>query len=437
MEDRKNKTGLKALLIGGLIFVLLLPTFMIDNLVFERKQRQDEALHEVSSKWAEKQTITGPIVTIPYLEYFKDKDGIVGQSRKFIHILPDQLKINGEIIPEKRYRGIYEIVVYSSKIAIEGNFKDILNQINNIDKANILFSQATISIGISDLRGLKEQVNLNWNKQMLSFNPGVESNDIMDSGISSTLNLNSSDTSISTFEFSFTLNLKGSQSLYFTPVGKESYVKLASNWKTPSFDGAFLPDFRSISDSGFNATWKVLNLNRNYPQSWLNQSYQVANSTFGINLYLPIDGYTKTDRSIKYAILFIGLTFLIFFFLETLSSKPIHPLQYILIGFALCLFYVLLLSISEHISYNWAYLIASFMTIGLITWYSRSILKESKLSLLVAGNLVILYGFIFVIIQLEDLSLLIGSLGLFLILVLVMYFSKKIDWTGLSKNLKD
>ena len=209
---------------------------------------------------------------------------------------------------------------------------------------------------------------------------------------------------------------------------------MTSNWNTPSFDGAFLPDKRDINTSGFNASWKILHLNRNYPQSWLNNSFSVNNSAFGINLLLPIDNYTKTDRSIKYAILFIALTFLIFFFLELLNNKSVHPLQYILIGFALCLFYVLLLSISEHINYTLSYIIASVMTIGLITWYSLSILHDKKLSFLVGGNLVLLYSFIFTIIQLEDFSLLMGSIGLFLILALVMYFSKKINWKELTDN---
>jgi inner membrane protein len=322
--------------------------------------------------------------------------------------------------------------VYGSKLRFSGSFSALAQGDPSVQKQNMLFDEAFVSVGISDLRGLEDQIAIKWNNDESSFNPGVESFDIIKSGINAPIRINPSDTGDVKYNFSFNLSLKGSQYIYFTPVGKETKVNLASEWTTPSFDGAFLPDTRNIDAKGFSAFWKVLHLNRNYPQRWISDKYTVESSSFGINLIVPIDHYTKTDRSIKYAILFIALTFLIFFFLELINNKAVHFIQYTLIGFALCIFYVLLLSISEHLPYNLAYWIASFMTIGLIAWYTRSILKDKKLSALVAGNLLLLYGFIFTIIQLEDYALLIGSLGLFLILAVVMYFSKKIDWAGLS-----
>ena len=433
-EQRKPNIGIKGLIVAGLTLALLIPTFLINNLVRERETRQGEAFKEISSKWAETQTIAGPLVSVPYIEYFKDTSGTVKKFRKFIHILPDQLNIDGNISPEKRSRGIFETVVYKSSLTFKGSFSNLLHATAEIPRENILFDQAFISVGITDLRGIEENVQLKWNGAPYLFNSGVETTDILEIGINSPVKINTSDTGNDVVDFSFNLNLNGSQFLYFTPVGKETNVNINSNWKTPSFSGSFLPDKRTITESGFKANWKVLHLNRNYPQTWLNSAYSVNSSSFGINLILPIDNYTKADRSIKYAILIIGLTFLIFFFLELINNKSVHPLQYILIGFALCIFYILLLSISEHLNYNISYLIASIMTIGLIAWYSISILKDKKLAALIAGNLIILYGFIFCLIQLEDFALLMGSIGLFIILALVMFFSKKIDWAGFSNR---
>jgi len=430
----RNRITVKALIVVALILLLLIPAFMIDNLVSERMQRQEDAFAEVSQKWAGTQTISGPIISIPYKEFYKDTTGTLRELRKYIHVLPDVLKIDGTVIPEKRYRGIFEMVVYGSTLKLEGSFSNLLNQNYNVKKENIVFDEAFISVGISDLRGLEDQVVLSWENKKYSFNSGIESNDVLDKAIHADFKLNEKDSINGDYNFLIQLNLKGSSSLNFTPIGKETLINLKSKWTTPSFDGAFLPDKRTIDASGFAAYWKVLHLNRSYPQFWLNDKYSLGGSEFGINLLLPIDSYTKTDRSIKYAILFIALTFLIFFFLELLNNKSVHPLQYILIGFALCIFYILLLSFSEHIPYNWAYLIASLMTISLITWYALSILKERKLALLVGANLVLLYGFIFTIIQIEDYALLMGSLGLFLILTAVMYFSKRISWAGLSEK---
>ena len=432
-EQPKANISIKALIISGMIILLLVPTLMIRILVKERQDRQKEAIKEISAKWADAQTITGPIISIPYLEYSKDANENVIKTKKYLHILPDQLTIDGIINPEKRYRGIFETMVYRSSLNFNGYFSNLLVKDTSIPIENILYDQAFISVGITDLRGISENLILNWDNKPITFNSGIETNDILKSGINSSVKINKTDTINKVHYFSFKLDIKGSQNIYFTPIGKETLVNMSSSFDSPSFSGAFLPDTREISKKGFSANWKVLHLNRNYPQSWLNKTYSVDNSSFGLDLILPLNNYSKTDRSIKYAILFIALTFLIFFFLELLNNKSIHPLQYALIGFALCVFYILLLSISEHINYNFAYLIASIMTIGLIWWYSRSILGEKRLSSLIGVNLIILYGFIFTIIQLQDFALLLGSLGLFTILAIVMYYSRKINWINLAK----
>jgi inner membrane protein len=296
-----------------------------------------------------------------------------------------------------------------------------------VPRENILFDEAFVTVGLSDLRGLDDQVILKWNNETTPFNPGVETNDITKSGISTRVKLNS-ETGNDAYNFSFDIALKGSQTFYISPVGKQTDVKFHSKWVDPSFEGAFLPDDRQVDKNGFNAIWKVQDVNRPFPQRWLGPHQKLSEAAFGVNLLLPVDGYMQTHRAIKYAILFVGLSFLIFFFLELKINIMIHPLQYILIGLALCLFYLLLLSISEHLGYNTAYAIASVMTIGLIGFYSDSVLKQRRFSALVTGTLVILYGFIFTIIQLQDYSLLMGSVGLFFTLAAAMYFSRNINW---------
>jgi inner membrane protein len=195
-----------------------------------------------------------------------------------------------------------------------------------------------------------------------------------------------------------------------------------------------LPEKRVVNESGFNSEWKILHLNRNFPQQW-NADISLKSATFGVDLITPNDSYQKSDRSIKYAILIIALTFMAFFFIEILNQKKVHPFQYILIGLALCIFYTLLISISEFVSFNAAYWIATTMTMILVFLYSRSIFQNFKLASIVSSVMLILYGFIFTIIQLEDSALLIGSVGLFSILAVVMYISRRIDWysIGLKK----
>ena len=435
MNSLKNNIYFK---IGTIVLIgllLLIPTSMIKNLINERESTQIEAIREVSSKWGEEQTLTGPFITIPYTRYVKEfskKDSVYKTVavRAYAHVLPSKLDIKGDITPERRYRGIYEIVVYNSKINISGQFGSLSLSELDIPKKDIKFDKAQFGVGIDDLRGIEEQVELNWNESLCSFNPGVMTKNVVKEGINASIEVDDSDSSV--YNFSFTLDLKGSQLLYFTPVGKITDINIASTWSNPSFNGSFLPDTRNVSDSGFTANWNVLHLNRNYPQIWKGSSHSIRNSSFGIDLLLPVDNYQKSYRSIKYAILFIVFTFLVFFFIEILNKVYIHPIQYILVGIALVVFYTLLLSLSEHMIYNLAFIVSAISTLVLIAGYVKAILKSNQLTFLISGILLILYTFIFVIIQLQDFALLIGSIGIFIILGLVMYFSRKIDWYNLK-----
>ena len=428
-ENQKNRivnsVTLKLIVVGILILLLLIPTGMIKRLISERETRRDETVSEVTSKWGNSQTLCGPILTIPYLTYQTTNDGV----RSIYHqanFLPEKLTINGILIPEIRKRGLYKVIAYNSKLNISGSFIPIeFNEWKTIEK-DIKWDEAFISFGINDLRGINKDILINWNDTLLDITPGLKNKNIISRGISAFPAVKKN----KDFKFSFTLDINGSHYLNFVPLGKETNVNLKSTWNTPSFDGAFLPDERHVTDTGFTAYWNVLQLNRSYPQKWIDDEFDVNDSEFGVRLLFPVDTYQKAMRSAKYSLLFISLTFLVFFFSEVLNKKRIHPVQYLLVGIALVVFYSLLIAFSEHIGFNLAYLIASLAVIGLITIFSNSILNSRIFAVVIFFELVALYLFLFIVLQLSDFSLLMGSIGLFVILSIVMYFSKKIDWYG-------
>ncbi len=437
MKKLETNILLKSLLIAFIALLLLIPAVMIQSLISERENTRQQAIDEVSSKWSEAQTIAGPVLTIPYYRYIKqripdtDTERMV-QVKDYLHLLPEDLKITGDIEPERRYRGIYEVVLYKSGLNFAGKFNTQMVKDMNIPLKDIQFDMAFVSIGINDLRGIDSQITMSWNGEPLTFNSGTVSADVIQSGIHTSVALKSGETGM--YEFDFDLVLKGSRYLHFVPAGKTTSVFVKSIWNNPSFTGAFLPVNREINENGFAANWKVIHLNRNYPQIWSGNQYNFRESAFGVDLLLPVDSYQKSMRTAKYAILFIALTFMVFFFVEIMNRKFIHPVQYILVGLALVLFFALLLSISEHLAFNLAFILSALGTIAVVTGYVKAILKSTLLTVVISGILFVLYGFIFVLIQLQDYALLIGSIGLFIILTTVMYFSRKIDWYNINPS---
>lgn len=436
----KNSVSIRLLTIGFLILLLLIPVSMIEGLIHERETRQKEAIDEVSTIWGKEQTLTGLVLTVPYKTYTKiyddskNSDFKIVESKSFAHFLPEQLSIHGNISPEVRYRGIYEVIVYNSKLTISGSFLNPDFKALKIDPATVLWDEARLSIGISDLRSIRENTSLRWNNDSLFFNPGIESTEIMESGISTFVQLSANDTITNKCTFEMQLNFNGSNYLKFIPLGKLTNVQIQSVWKNPSFTGAFLPETREVNEEGFKAEWKVLHLNRPYPQSFVGSANGIQESAFGVNLIVPVDEYQKSMRSAKYAVMFITLTFIIYFFVQVLLQVRIHPIQYIMIGLSLCLFYTLLIAISEHMSFAVSYLIAASSIITLITLYTKSVFKNKRLTGLIAMLLILLYVFIFTIIQMEDYALLMGSIGLFFVMTTAMYLSRKIDWYNTQKN---
>ena len=260
------------------------------------------------------------------------------------------------------------------------------------------------------------------------MNPGVEAPGVLASGVS--VRLPAGAVRGGELPFHLVLDVNGSDRIGFVPVGEVTQVKLASSWRSPSFDGAFLPAEREVGEQGFIARWKVLHLNRNYPQAWTGVEQKLAESAFGVRLFTAADVYQQSTRSAKYAALFITLTFTTFFFAEVLRRRRLHAVQYLLIGFALIIFYSLLIALSEHMRFGLAYLASTAAVVGLVTLYAFWSFGSARLAALVGGLLAILYGYLYILLRLEDYSLLMGSVGLFAALAAVMYVTRRIDWHG-------
>jgi inner membrane protein len=427
----KNSVILKMTTIAIMVLLLLIPTSMIESVISEREQLRAQATNEVSSKWAGSQQIMGPILTIPLTyEYVQDEKLV--SLVKLWYLLPMELRIKGELNPRKLRRGIYEVVVYESNLVISGSF-DKIQMPNQTNLKEIAYDQAFLTIGISDLKGIKKPINIKLNEKTLTVEPGSRISDLVYSGVTVDFpdieNLFKQNA-----DFQFSLDLQGSKDLSFIPIGSTTEVEIASSWESPSFSGNFLPDSREVTTDGFKASWLILQLNRNFPQSWIGDdlSKKMEAASFGVDLILPLDDYQKSMRSVKYAIMTITLTFLIFFLVEILNKRKIHPFQYTLVGLALCLFYVLLVSISEHSNFNFAYGISTLGIVSMVALYSLSIFKRRKLTVILITTLTGIYGFLFVTLQLSEYALLMGSLGLALILGATMYFTRNINWYKLN-----
>jgi|UniRef100_UPI00404A9EF0 inner membrane protein len=430
-------------LIGFLTLLLLIPSFMVQDLITERQNRQQEVIREISDKWSGSQLVQGPILVLPYKTTVMEKDSDTQKSGRReiltnIYILPEILNISSKANPELLHRGIFDAVVYNSQIKVSGTFSQLELKKSGIDPAMIQWEQAKVDIGLSDLKGLKNNPVIRLGNQNYEVEPDFTSLKLFSNNLVILPNLGSEKSTA--LNFSFDLDLRGSEKLSFLHLGKNTIVKIEGEWNDPSFTGRYLPDERSVSGKAFSATWKMPYYNRPYPQQWIEEN-TVLNTTdtqvqgnnnsdsravFGVNFLLPVDQYQKTIRTAKYAFLVILLSFLSLFFTELLIKQRVHFLQYVLIGAAMTIYYILLLSLSEQVGFNLAYIIASAATAGLIGTFIWSLLKNRKVALLFAGILTMFYSFIFIILQLQDLALLVGSIGLFLIVALLMYLSQKI-----------
>ena len=431
----KSKLLIKAGTIGAVILLLQIPAYYVQNLIEEREARQKEAVAEVSGKWAGRQNLIGPVLVVPYWETTNAAGISPNKTKHLAYFLPDEYSVNASVKPQEKYRGIYKVMLYSSSINLSGTFRSIQPQRLGILASDMIWNEAYLRMSVSDTKGLSDEIKLNVKDSLLTVLP-LDSDNPKDRGFYAPLQLSSLQDA-ENLRFSSQIGLNGSDQLLFTPVGKATTVNISSAWPHPSFTGNSLPQTTTVKDNGFTANWRSMGQKQNYPQQWKDDIYKLVNpslgnnvaaSAFGVDLFVPVNGYQKTMRSVKYSLLCLLLTFAAFFLIETTAKKSAHPFHYGLIGLALILFYTLLLSFFEYTGFDGAYIIASIFTVSLIGWFSQSVLASRRLAVLVSTVLVLLYGYVFTILQLQDYSLLLGSLGLFVTLAVIMQFSKKIQW---------
>lgn len=433
-----QSTTAKLMMVGALTIVLLLPLAFVQDLISERNQRKTEIMDEVSTIWGKDIMFYGPILKVPYkinvsTKIINEKTGAItlqnDSKTNYAYLFPNELNNKTNVLKnEKLKRGIYSPIVFNANLNFEGNFSNLDFAKMGISEENIDWDKASIIIKTTNLKSIKSELLIQLNGQKLLFEP---TNNNEEYSIISTQSFNYNALAKNQLlDFKFSINYNGSNSLKFIPIGKTTSVSIDSDWESPSFEGSFAATdaTKKISDSGFHADWKILAINRTFSQQYNNTLPNLDDYLFGVKLIQTVDEYQQNERASKYGFLVIGLTFLLFYLIQTISKINIHIFQYSMIGIALILFYTLLIAITEHSSFSLAYSLSSIAVIALITSYSVSILQNKKFPVLIGSSLVVLYSFIFVIIQLEDYALLVGSIGLFFILATVMYFSRKIEW---------
>jgi inner membrane protein len=426
MKTLRSK-GTKAIIVAGLVLIMSIALLPINNLVNERNQLQQKTKAEVSQQWSKSQRIYGPYLKVYGKRKVTDIEYVNGKLKERIRhesdcvfLSPSDLIINGNVNPQKRKRGIYEVILYDSDFNVEGSFDR--SKVDNGLFSEIYWDKTEFYFGISDTRGLNENVVINIGGEKLTLENSAKPELLK-------VNLNNISEEAGKLDFKFDLKFRGSEHVEFTPNSANTKIKVSSPWQSPSFYGDFLPISHEISEKGFIAKWNVLEMNRNIPAiSNLIDVSTEQSYVFGVKLIEVNDNYQKNQRAVKYGILIISLTFLGFFFSEILLEEYVHIIQYGLVGAALIVFYCLLLSFSEIITFNPAYLLSSLMTVGLIFTFCLGIFKTNKPPLVISLITSISYGFIFMIIQLEDTALLVGSLGLFTILGIIMWVSRKVNW---------
>ena len=442
---QSSKSIVKLFIVGFIMLLLLIPTFMVSHLVDERKQRQQEATTEVSSKWGGRQNIAGPIIALPYYGTERSSDGKTVQYKKWAYLLPEQLQVQAAVQPQQRQRGIYKVMLYQSDVRLQGAFAGGQLAALGIEPAQVLWKEARIRFHVTDLKGLNRVPVVTLNSKPYTATTGNHNGQAY-----LEVPLPAADTTNSlAFPFTAQLHLNGTEALLITPVGKHTVADVSAKWPHPSYTGGLLPQVKEKGKDSSTAHWESFAHNRSFAQQWKDESYTVSvphnlrvetavaaadginnlsEAAFGLSLFVPVDNYQQTSRAVKYAVLCIILTFAAVYLLDVINAKAVHPVQYALVGLALVLFYVLLLAIGEYLAFASAYLTASLATVILIGWFMKNVLASGKLSMLLAITLAFVYSYLFTLLRLEDSALLVGSIGLFVTLAVIMHFSKRFSW---------
>ncbi|WP_434461336.1 cell envelope integrity protein CreD [Serratia plymuthica] len=414
----------------GLMILMIIPVTQLMNVIEERSGYRQSVVGQVSESTSRAQRILGPLIVIPYIEREEKKDDkgqpVVQRVRHYRYLLPESLQVSGKPNVEVRKLGIYQTQVYQGPLKFQVKFGQ--PDLADLQRSNVTLEQPYLLVALSDSRGIKSISPLASAQPPTPFEPGTRV-DTLPQGIHAPLQLAALQKE--GLDADFTLTLAGTSSLSLVPLGRSSELTLQSNWPHPNFLGNFLPDERKVTEKGFRArwrsTWFANNINSafHYDDGIIDEDKLPA---FSASLIEPVDHYQLTERAVKYAVLFIGLTFMAFFLFETLTGLRVHPIQYLLVGAALVLFYLILLAFSEHFGFATAYLLASVACSGLIAFYLSAVLRGKRRGAIFAGSLLMLYGVLYLLLQSEDNALVLGAGLLFAILAGIMLLTRKLDW---------
>jgi len=426
--------GFKFLLIVILTVCMAAPLFFIQLALSDREQTAAGAATDIAAGWGGPQIVAGPVLLVPYTVH---RQNLVNGQQVDIEqgltamLLPENLNVDVHATSGTRWRGIFEVPVYKAAIGMHATFDKAAMSALLPSDAKLQWSDARIAIRVSDAHGLADNVVLNANGRNVPFESGVDVDEARFAGIQVRAGLNGpADLTLDT-----KFILRGSREFSVSPLGRRTTATVQSDWNSPSFFGAFLPTDREVTKNGFTASWTVPYLARGFGQSFVsanNQMDLLQQPAFGARFYQPVDHYQLVERSLKYAILFVALAFLVFFVVETVSPQRLHAVQYALVGSAQVLFYLLVLSLSEHIGFALSYLIAASATVVLTSLYAMSVLASRARAAALFVVLSALYGLLYVILNAEDYALLIGSGLLFSALAATMYVTRRINWYTLA-----
>ncbi|AIY44002.1 Inner membrane protein CreD [Collimonas arenae] len=421
----------KLLAIFILTLLILIPLGLIRDTVQDRQQHRQDAIASIAASYAGGQTITGPVLVVPYKikidEVAQDAEGKKtfrsrNENRQYL-FFPKDLQMQGELLPGERYRGLHKVHVYELQSSFNGRIDYQLPSAAQLAADQITLSHPYLAIGISDVRGLLGSPLLKISGQALALEQGAGG---LGKGMHAALP-QSGLVENGSIDVSLAMTVAGTESLAITPIGDNNRFELSSSWPHPQFGGSFLPRSRSISEQGFRAVWEVSSLASN-AQRQLRSDDKTGIESLDIQLAEPVNIYSQADRATKYGLLFVLLTFVGFFIFEMIKQLPIHPIQYLLVGLGLAIFFLILVSLSEHIPFWQAYLAASAACISLLTFYLSQVLRSIGRGLGFGAMLTMLYGTLYGLLISEDNALMLGSLMLFVILAVIMIVTRKIDW---------
>jgi inner membrane protein len=431
------------------MLLIAIPLTMIQSTISDRMRFRDDAVRSIAADSVSEQTLLGPVLVIPYTESFEDtrtdaqnKTVLAVQTlQRRLLVFPNDLTINSNVDTDQRYRGIHKVLVYSGQHALSGDFTIPAADSIAHEKpgSRIIVGNPFISVGLRDTRGLKNFPKLSLAGKSYEFKQGSRLK-TLPSGLHASLPQLDLATA-GNVRFSLDLMIDGIEKMEFIPLAKNNQISLHSRWPHPQFGGRFLPSpkDRKITNNGFKATWNISSIASQAQQQISNREVTDKNlnaaeiDSFEVNFIEPVNIYSQADRAVKYGMLFIALTFAAFFLFELLKQLPIHPVQYVLVGLALALFFLLLVSLSEHMRFIVAYGIASAACILLIAFYLANALRSWLRGAGFGIALTTLYGVLYGLLQSENNALVLGSLLLFSVLAAIMVVTRKVDWYAVTK----